>query len=405
MADRLAAARRRHTSDRHPPPAAASRACPASARSSRWRAARAASANRPPRSTSRSPSRRTGCSVGILDADIYGPSLPRLLNLKGRPETIGGRILKPMEGYGAKVMSMGFLVEEDTPMIWRGPMVISALTQMLREVDWGTLDVLVVDMPPGTGDAQLTMAQQVPLAGVVIVSTPQDLALIDARKGLNMFRRVDVPVLGIVENMSYFVCPHCGGPHRHLRPWRRPPRSRAARRPLPRRGAARPRHPPHLRRRHADRGRRSLRRARPHLPRHRPPGVGRGRARARRGRPGAAADRDRGLGGRWQRAWSRATWPTSASNFLTRRHGRTSPGWSKDTMASGAAAGACPSTRRAWGEPRPPRKIDPRRKLESERAALTLPSCSTERPASAGVSLGRPKSFPASRVNALIRKG
>ena len=152
-----------------------------------------------------------GLSVGILDADIYGPSLPRLLNLKGRPETIGGRLLKPMEGYGAKVMSMGFLVEEDTPMIWRGPMVISALTQMLREVDWGTLDVMVVDMPPGTGDAQLTMAQQVPLAGAVIVSTPQDLALIDARKGLNMFRRVDVPVLGIVENMSYFVCPHCGG--------------------------------------------------------------------------------------------------------------------------------------------------------------------------------------------------
>jgi len=152
-----------------------------------------------------------GLSVGILDADIYGPSLPRLLNLKGRPETIGGRLLKPMDGYGAKVMSMGFLVEEETPMIWRGPMVISALTQMLREVDWGTLDVMVVDMPPGTGDAQLTMAQQVPLAGAVIVSTPQDLALIDARKGLNMFRRVDVPVLGIVENMSYFVCPHCGG--------------------------------------------------------------------------------------------------------------------------------------------------------------------------------------------------
>ena len=116
-----------------------------------------------------------------------------------------------MEGYGLKVMSMGFLVEEETPMIWRGPMVISALTQMLREVAWGELDVLVVDMPPGTGDAQLTMAQQVPLAGAVIVSTPQDLALIDARKGLNMFRRVDVPVLGIVENMSYFLCPHCGG--------------------------------------------------------------------------------------------------------------------------------------------------------------------------------------------------
>jgi ATP-binding protein involved in chromosome partitioning len=152
-----------------------------------------------------------GLKVGILDADIYGPSLPRLLRLKGRPKPVHGRVLLPLEGYGLKVMSMGFLVDEETPMIWRGPMVISALTQMLREVAWGELDVLVVDMPPGTGDAQLTMAQQVPLAGAVIVSTPQDLALIDARKGLNMFRRVDVPVLGIVENMSYFVCPHCGG--------------------------------------------------------------------------------------------------------------------------------------------------------------------------------------------------
>jgi ATP-binding protein involved in chromosome partitioning len=152
-----------------------------------------------------------GLKVGILDADIYGPSLPRLLRLKGRPKPVHGRVLMPLEGYGLKVMSMGFLVDEETPMIWRGPMVISALTQMLRQVAWGALDVLVVDMPPGTGDAQLTMAQQVPLAGAVIVSTPQDLALIDARKGLNMFRRVDVPVLGIVENMSYFRCPHCGG--------------------------------------------------------------------------------------------------------------------------------------------------------------------------------------------------
>jgi ATP-binding protein involved in chromosome partitioning len=151
-----------------------------------------------------------GLKVGILDADIYGPSMPRLLGLRGRPEALGGRMLKPMERYRLKVMSIGFLVEEETPMIWRGPMVQSALVQMLREVAWGELDVLVVDMPPGTGDAQLTMAQQVPLAGAVIVSTPQDLALIDARKGLNMFRRVDVPVLGIVENMSYFVCPHCG---------------------------------------------------------------------------------------------------------------------------------------------------------------------------------------------------
>jgi ATP-binding protein involved in chromosome partitioning len=151
-----------------------------------------------------------GLSIGILDADIYGPSMPRLLGLSGRPETVDGKVLKPMQKYGLKAMSMGFLVEEDTPMIWRGPMVMSALTQMLREVDWGQLDVLVVDMPPGTGDAQLTMAQQVPLAGAVIVSTPQDLALIDARKGLNMFKKVDVPVLGIVENMSYFIAPDTG---------------------------------------------------------------------------------------------------------------------------------------------------------------------------------------------------
>lgn len=154
-----------------------------------------------------------GLKVGVLDADIYGPSMPRLMGISGKPEKADERLLKPMEGHGLKVMSMGFLVEEETPMIWRGPMVISALTQMLREVQWGELDVLVVDMPPGTGDAQLTMAQQVPLAGAVIVSTPQDLALIDARKGLNMFKRVDVPLLGIVENMSFFVCPDCGSQH------------------------------------------------------------------------------------------------------------------------------------------------------------------------------------------------
>jgi ATP-binding protein involved in chromosome partitioning len=151
-----------------------------------------------------------GLRVGILDADIYGPSMPRLLKISGRPTQIDGRIINPMENYGLKVMSMGFLVEEETAMIWRGPMVQSALLQMLREVAWGDLDVLVVDMPPGTGDVQLTMAQQVPLAGAVIVSTPQDLALIDARKGLNMFRKVEVPVLGIVENMSYFIAPDTG---------------------------------------------------------------------------------------------------------------------------------------------------------------------------------------------------
>ena len=151
-----------------------------------------------------------GRRVGLMDADIYGPSIPRMLGISGQPRSPDGKRLSPMSNYGIVCMSMGFLVDEDTPTIWRGPMVMSALEQMLHEVDWGELDVLVVDMPPGTGDAQLTMAQRVPLAGAVIVSTPQDIALIDARKGLNMFRRVDVPVLGIVENMSYFLCPHCG---------------------------------------------------------------------------------------------------------------------------------------------------------------------------------------------------
>jgi ATP-binding protein involved in chromosome partitioning len=154
--------------------------------------------------------RDLGLKVGILDADIYGPSMPKLLAIREKPQTVGGNRLKPIERHGMPVMSIGFLIEEETPMIWRGPMVMSALTQMLREVEWGTLDVMVVDMPPGTGDAQLTMAQQVPLKGAVIVSTPQDLALVDARRGIAMFRRVNVPVLGIVENMSTFICPHCG---------------------------------------------------------------------------------------------------------------------------------------------------------------------------------------------------
>ncbi len=153
---------------------------------------------------------RQGLKVGVLDADIYGPSQPRMLGISGRPSSPDGKILRPMENYGLKCMSMGFLVAEDTPMIWRGPMVQSALQQMLRDVAWGELDILVVDMPPGTGDAQLSMSQQVPLSGAVIVSTPQDIALLDARKGLNMFRKVDVPVLGIIENMSMFVCPNCG---------------------------------------------------------------------------------------------------------------------------------------------------------------------------------------------------
>jgi ATP-binding protein involved in chromosome partitioning len=154
---------------------------------------------------------RRGQRVGLLDADIYGPSQPRMLGITGKPGSADGKKLMPMSNYGVRVMSMGFLVDEDAPMIWRGPMVQSAIQQMLTDVEWGELDFLVIDLPPGTGDAQLTIAQRVPLAGAVIVSTPQDIALLDARKALNMFRKVDVPVLGIVENMSYFLCPHCGG--------------------------------------------------------------------------------------------------------------------------------------------------------------------------------------------------
>ncbi len=155
-----------------------------------------------------------GLKVGIVDADIYGPSQPRLLGITGKPTVANGKTITPLEGWGLKVMSMGFLVDEGTPVVWRGPMVVSALNQMLRETDWagttGDLDVLVIDMPPGTGDVQLTISQNVPLSGAVVVSTPQDLALIDARKGIAMFKRVEVPILGIVENMSYFLCPKCG---------------------------------------------------------------------------------------------------------------------------------------------------------------------------------------------------
>ncbi|KAB1078717.1 Mrp/NBP35 family ATP-binding protein [Methylobacterium soli] len=151
-----------------------------------------------------------GLRVGLLDADIYGPSVPKLFGLSGKPRVIEGRTLEPMIGYGLKVMSIGFLIEPESAMIWRGPMVQSAITQMLREVAWGELDVLLVDMPPGTGDAQLTMAQATPLSGAVIVSTPQDLALIDARRGVTMFKKVAVPILGVIENMATFVCPNCG---------------------------------------------------------------------------------------------------------------------------------------------------------------------------------------------------
>ena len=154
--------------------------------------------------------RDLGLRVGLLDADIYGPSVPRLTGIREKPELNDDRKMIPLQRFGLSIMSIGFLVEEETAMIWRGPMVMSAVTQMLRDVAWGTLDVLVVDMPPGTGDAQLTLAQTVPLKGAIIISTPQDLSLIDARRGLAMFKKVNVPVLGIIENMSYFQCPHCG---------------------------------------------------------------------------------------------------------------------------------------------------------------------------------------------------
>ncbi len=150
-----------------------------------------------------------GLRVGLLDADIYGPSLPQMLGTRERPRAEQGRII-PLQRWGLKAMSIGFLVEEETPMIWRGPMVMGALEQLMGQVEWGALDIMIVDMPPGTGDAQLTMSQRVPLAGAVIVSTPQDVALIDARRGVKMFERVGVPVLGIVENMSFYCCPNCG---------------------------------------------------------------------------------------------------------------------------------------------------------------------------------------------------
>ena len=154
--------------------------------------------------------RALGLRVGLLDADIYGPSIPRLTGIREKPQLTADKKMVPIARFGLAVMSVGFLVEEESAMIWRGPMVTSAIRQMLRDVAWGELDILVVDMPPGTGDAQLTLAQTVPLKGAVIVSTPQDLSLIDARRGLAMFRKVNVPVLGIVENMSFFQCPHCG---------------------------------------------------------------------------------------------------------------------------------------------------------------------------------------------------
>jgi ATP-binding protein involved in chromosome partitioning len=151
-----------------------------------------------------------GATVGLLDADIYGPSLPMMLGIAGRPESVDGKTLQPMEAYGLQAMSIGFLIDPDTPMVWRGPMVTQALEQLLKDTNWRELDFLVVDMPPGTGDIQLTLSQKVPVTGAVIVTTPQDIALLDARKGLKMFEKVGVPIVGIVENMSIHVCSQCG---------------------------------------------------------------------------------------------------------------------------------------------------------------------------------------------------
>ncbi|RVU86259.1 iron-sulfur cluster carrier protein ApbC [Leucothrix sargassi] len=151
-----------------------------------------------------------GAKVGVLDADIYGPSQPRMLGMSGTPESKDGTTLEPMENFGVKAMSIGFLVEEDTPMIWRGPMVTQALEQMLRDTNWGDLDYLIIDLPPGTGDTQLTLSQKIPVSGALIVTTPQDIALLDARKGLAMFEKVSVPVLGVIENMSIHICSECG---------------------------------------------------------------------------------------------------------------------------------------------------------------------------------------------------
>ena len=151
-----------------------------------------------------------GASVGILDADIYGPSQPMMLGIAGRPESKDGKSLEPMEGHGIQAISIGFLIDMDTPMVWRGPMVTQALEQLLKDTRWRDLDYLVVDLPPGTGDIQLTLAQKVPVTGAVIVTTPQDIALLDARKGLKMFEKVGIPILGVVENMSIHICPNCG---------------------------------------------------------------------------------------------------------------------------------------------------------------------------------------------------
>ena len=206
-----------------------------------------------------------GHRVGLLDSDIYGPSVPMMFGITERPRVVGNRII-PFEKYGIKVMSLGFILDTDTPVIWRGPMVMRAIEQMLGDVEWGALDYMVLDLPPGTGDAQLTVTQKVPLAGAVIVTTPQDVALIDARKGLAMFRKVNVPVIGIVENMSTFVCPHCGEATAIFKQGGGRRTARAPRHGVPGRDPARPGDRARRRRRRADHHRRTRRPARRRVP-------------------------------------------------------------------------------------------------------------------------------------------
>ena len=232
-----------------------------------------------------------GHRVGLLDADIYGPSLPRMLGLNRKPEVRGDKMI-PLQAWGLSCMSIGFLVEEETPMIWRGPMVMGALEQMMGQVEWGPLDIMVVDMPPGTGDAQLTMAQRVALTGAVIVSTPQDIALIDARRGVRMFEQTQVPVLGLVENMSFFCCPNCGHRADIFGHGGARAGGGAAGHRVPGRGAAAAGYPHRVGRRHADRRRGAGQRGGEGVRRGGERGVGEGV-----GRGGGAAQRAADRGG------------------------------------------------------------------------------------------------------------
>ena len=218
-----------------------------------------------------------GAAVGILDADIYGPSQPMMLGITGRPETNDGKTMEPLENHGLQVSSIGFMIDPDEPMVWRGPMVTQALQQLLEQTNWRDLDYLIVDMPPGTGDIQLTLSQKVPVTGAVIVTTPQDIALLDARKGLKMFEKVGIPILGVVENMSTHICSNCGHAEAIFGAWRRREDVRRLRRRLPRRAAADDGDPRADRFRPPDRGGRAGRPGGDHLQGDRAQGGGQGR--------------------------------------------------------------------------------------------------------------------------------